>query len=378
MKLRSLVRNVTFLLLAVENIPVLEVLSDLMKCSVESILEHDASKQETSSHQHKSGKKSTRDCGASVPLGTSCGLNKSHSTGNSEALGDAPSFHNELNFLTRSPLPSDIQIKEECDDVTPPTKDVLRAAAEGSQNGRLPPQFSGLKSYAGDTEYPPTVSERIENDADSESQSDGSSLSNDDTSYDIDNGQRSPDPAAAASFHRNHVQKNSKLTKLMPKFSKQGICPHCGVYYGNLSQHIFTYCSQNPERRRVFHCCYCKFKSQSKEELVEHKTSHVLLRDFKCEMCDSGFFTRNRLIRHMRYVHLIGNNPVKIYTCDTCNKRFRYRSHYDRHITIHQGVCVFHHFLLFSCEAKCGGVDSLKSKLLICYDAPLLLLKLNV
>lgn len=285
--------------------------------------------QDISSRQHKSRRKSKHDRGVSASLNTSSGLNNSQTNSNSEVLGDSLLYHNESNNLTKDPQDSsEIQIKDECDDMTPTENEFTAATCNGL------PQFCSLKSHTEDIEYP-TVSERIEN-ADSENQSNGSLLSNDDTSYDLDNGKRSPD---AASLHQNHVKKNSKLIKMMPKFSKQGICPHCGVYYGNLSQHMFTYCSQNPERRKVYHCCYCKFKSQSKEELVEHKTSHVLLRDFKCEMCDSGFFTRNRLIRHMRYVHLIGNNPVKIYTCDICNKRFRYRSHYDRHITIHQGLC---------------------------------------
>lgn len=287
--------------------------------------------QATSSHQHKSRRKSKHDCEASATLNAGSGLNNSQTNRNSEALDDSLLHHNELNNVNKDPESSEIQIKDECVDETPTENEFTAASCNGL------PQFCSSKSRTDDNEYPSAVSEMIEN-ADSENQSDGSLLSNDDddTSYDIDNEKRSPD---AASFHQNHVvQKNSKLIKLMPKFSKQGICPHCGVYYGNLSQHMFTYCSQNPERRRVFHCCYCKFKSQSKEELVEHKTSHVLLRDFKCELCDSGFFTRNRLIRHMRYVHLIGNNPVKIYTCDVCNKRFRYRSHYDRHITIHQGL----------------------------------------
>lgn len=143
----------------------------------------------------------------------------------------------------------------------------------------------------------------------------------------------------------NKLPMKSKLKKKMKlkgkskknlKMSKTGVCPHCGVYYGNLAQHVFTYCAKNPDRRRAYHCCYCKLKTTSREALAEHKRTHVLQRDFKCEMCDSGFFTRQRLIRHMRYVHLVGNNPVKIYTCDVCDKRFTYRSHWDRHQTVHK------------------------------------------
>jgi KRAB domain-containing zinc finger protein len=109
------------------------------------------------------------------------------------------------------------------------------------------------------------------------------------------------------------------------------------VFYGNLSQHIGLYCPKNPNRQRAYHCCYCKFRSLDRASLVEHKTTHVLARDHKCEICDSSFFTRQRLVRHMRYVHLLGTNPVRIYTCDRCGKRFRYHSHYERHLTIHSG-----------------------------------------
>lgn len=118
----------------------------------------------------------------------------------------------------------------------------------------------------------------------------------------------------------------------------QGVCPHCGVFYGNLGQHVGLYCPKNPNRQRAYHCCYCKYRSVDRATLIEHKASHVLARDFKCEICDSSFFTRQRLVRHMRYVHLLGTNPVRIYTCDRCGKRFRYHSHYDRHLTIHSGT----------------------------------------
>ena len=110
------------------------------------------------------------------------------------------------------------------------------------------------------------------------------------------------------------------------------------MFYGNLGQHVSLYCPKNPNRQRAYHCCYCKFRSIDRATLIEHKATHVLARDFKCEICDSSFFTRQRLVRHMRYVHLLGTNPVRIYTCDRCGKRFRYHSHYDRHLTIHSGT----------------------------------------
>jgi len=124
-------------------------------------------------------------------------------------------------------------------------------------------------------------------------------------------------------------------------FLFQGVCPYCGVFYGNLGQHVGLYCPKNPNRQRAYHCCYCKFRSCDRATLLEHKATHVLARDFKCEICDSSFFTRQRLVRHMRYVHLLGTNPVRIYTCDRCGKRFRYHSHYDRHLTIHSGMSFF-------------------------------------
>ena len=127
----------------------------------------------------------------------------------------------------------------------------------------------------------------------------------------------------------------------------QGICPHCGVFYGNLGQHVGLYCPKNPNRQRAYHCCYCKFRSIDRATLLEHKATHVLARDFKCEICDSSFFTRQRLVRHMRYVHLLGTNPVRIYTCDRCGKRFRYHSHYDRHLTIHSGLLLVSLVVLF-------------------------------
>jgi len=136
------------------------------------------------------------------------------------------------------------------------------------------------------------------------------------------------------------------------------------VFYGNLGQHVGLYCPKNPNRQRAYHCCYCKFRSIDRATLLEHKATHVLARDFKCEICDSSFFTRQRLVRHMRYVHLLGTNPVRIYTCDRCGKRFRYHSHYDRHLTIHSGML----FILVYFYLYAGQYNKYKYVLLATVD----------
>ena len=154
------------------------------------------------------------------------------------------------------------------------------------------------------------------------------------------------------------------LKPTMTGKNKQGNCPYCQKHYGNLAQHTDMYCSKNPARRRLYHCCYCKFKAFEKDDVEKHKETHVLMRNFRCEICDNGFFNRMRLIRHMRYVHLTGNNPVQIYTCEHCNKEFRYRSHYDRHLTIHQGthsyyvsyVCGICDLLLANTRITCARI----------------------
>lgn len=312
---------------ATENLPYFEVASDQYKCSVEAVVEDNG---DGCTARSSYGDAYRMDA-AMLPVGHGGkAFEDRYVRGKNRDGRDSDRVRPEHSAKDGDVPAQDVnleQIKEECDEG--------RTAEDhsGMDTLQFANQLDALKTEQAVTND--GVSNLLENN-NYDTDSDTISLMHDDVGDDRHE--------VGDGFSRGlKLSKNERLAISRPKprgprYSKQGACPYCGVYYGNLAQHVFSYCSKNPERIRAFHCCYCKLKVRSKEELIEHKRSHVLARDFKCEICDAGFFTRQRLIRHMRYVHLVGNNPVKIYTCTVCEKRFHYRSHYERHVTIHQGL----------------------------------------
>lgn len=87
----------------------------------------------------------------------------------------------------------------------------------------------------------------------------------------------------------------------------------------------------------MFSCSECDYKAKRNDTLK----SHILrihskddVKKYKCEEkdCKSSFKTSGDLITHMRRVHLISNNIIKMYFCSKCD----YKSNREYSLKIHR------------------------------------------
>ena len=62
---------------------------------------------------------------------------------------------------------------------------------------------------------------------------------------------------------------------------------------------------------------------------------HERVKNFLCDQCDKAFVAKDKLKRHIAYVHE-GMRDTKIYECDRCDEAYVERSELRKHkVSIH-------------------------------------------
>nr|CAD7588742.1 unnamed protein product [Timema genevievae] len=87
---------------------------------------------------------------------------------------------------------------------------------------------------------------------------------------------------------------------------------------------------------RIYICDMCGQDFRKRNELSMHLDEHVAAEegDFQCEVCNR-IFTNLRLFRVHKRMHY---PQAKLWTCETCGKRYSSRNLLDEHINVHLGV----------------------------------------
>uniref|UniRef100_A0A674NS72 C2H2-type domain-containing protein n=1 Tax=Takifugu rubripes TaxID=31033 RepID=A0A674NS72_TAKRU len=112
---------------------------------------------------------------------------------------------------------------------------------------------------------------------------------------------------------------------------KPYVCKTCGKYFtqqGHLSSHILIHTGEKP-----YVCLTCKKGFLRKKSLRDHMIIHTGLQPHVCVTCEKGFILKD-LTAHIRTHNAEKPHSLK---CDTCGKRFKFKSTLHIHILIHTG-----------------------------------------
>eukprot|EP00041_Stephanoeca_diplocostata_P010145 m.160901 g.160901 ORF g.160901 m.160901 type:complete len:461 (+) comp18043_c0_seq1:256-1638(+) len=105
--------------------------------------------------------------------------------------------------------------------------------------------------------------------------------------------------------------------------------------------HCFSYEGHNHEQKTgstppcdKFTCSFCPKIFRKKSLLTAHERIHLNARPYKCEQCPKAFRDLGALNSHKIRLH--SREHLK-FSCNTCNKRFRYHRELEIHNRMHTG-----------------------------------------
>lgn len=148
-------------------------------------------------------------------------------------------------------------------------------------------------------------------------------------------------------LHKTKVHSNT-ANKISKEDLKCSVCEKVFKIHSQLVKHVLTHSNDRPfqciickkgfktERNRKAHmlyhtelkfaCSICNKKFVTNGILKDHLLTHSDPK-FKCSICNRAFTVENYLKKHLK-TH---NENEKKFQCETCSKRFLYRSNYVAH-----------------------------------------------
>ena len=117
------------------------------------------------------------------------------------------------------------------------------------------------------------------------------------------------------------------------------LCPNeVFIYKKSYNKHFKRYHQSGAENRHKFKytCEYCDFVSDDRTEYQTHIDRHRNRKRYKCNVCESAYFTQSQLTNHFKNScsSVVEDNK---YECSVCGKQLksedRYREHfYSQHV----------------------------------------------
>ena len=125
------------------------------------------------------------------------------------------------------------------------------------------------------------------------------------------------------------LEQNRLLGRRVPGISKGGKFLH-KIYKSvrNLKMLLFLNGYKNKSVQENYEKAVLKIISVSIGLLYKMELSRKLINNFKCEICEKPFSTRQTIAKHINNVH----GEVKIFVCNICNRIFESKTGLNFHI----------------------------------------------
>ena len=148
-------------------------------------------------------------------------------------------------------------------------------------------------------------------------------------------GRRYPCPYAGCS----HVNsQNSLLDEHIKGFHENNpfrceLCPQeVFIYKKSYNKHFKHYHRSGPENRNKFKylCENCDFVSDNRTEYQTDVDRHRNMKRYKCNVCESAYFTQSQLMNHLKNScsSVVEDNK---YECSVCGKQLKLEDRYGEH-----------------------------------------------
>ncbi|XP_071806934.1 uncharacterized protein [Asterias amurensis] len=104
---------------------------------------------------------------------------------------------------------------------------------------------------------------------------------------------------------------------------------------------------KSPTRAHTFQCTDCKIVCKNRKVLLEHMSTHSLIRSHKCHKCSKTYKTSTSLYRHVQ------KHKSIFLACTQCNFKTQWKSSLKNHVnTKHNGKESLEYFKCSQCEFK--------------------------
>ncbi|KAK6185818.1 hypothetical protein SNE40_007966 [Patella caerulea] len=119
---------------------------------------------------------------------------------------------------------------------------------------------------------------------------------------------------------------------LMTAHRKYFTCQQCKVSFSDqqsLKEHIALHGHEKPD---AYECDMCDKIFTSSKTYNAHRRSHIDVKPYVCHICQSAFFKRGDMAKHMRTIH----EPTKLYMCKICGRTGTRADNMRVHVRTHK------------------------------------------
>lgn len=127
---------------------------------------------------------------------------------------------------------------------------------------------------------------------------------------------------------RGTLKRHIERTHLPQKRQRNFICENCGKGFfskNDVKIHMRTHTGETP-----YSCSVCSLRFTQISALQRHKKRHTGEKDHLCTACPKRFCTKEELKNHLT-VHTNEKN----FACPVCNVQFKYQNNLRKHVRLH-------------------------------------------